>query len=87
VDSKQQKFIRQLFAGGVEMDEVASLDRLTDRVAIARPQLDGLPRAPPLDAKDTILRLLSTFPQRSKNLCPLDSSFTSFSTPSTLLAF
>jgi len=65
VDSKQQKFIRQLFAGGVEMDEVASLDRLTDRVAIARPQLDGLPRAPPLDAKDTILRLLSTFPQRS----------------------
>jgi hypothetical protein len=64
-DSKQQKFIGQLFASCLEVDQFAQLKSLTDSVAIARPELDGIHTAPPLDAKDTMLRLLSTFPQRS----------------------
>src|SRR5215831_6192069 len=58
------KFIGQFFAGGVEVDQLAQLDGLPDSVAIACPQLNGLHGTPPLDAKDTILRLLSTFPHR-----------------------
>jgi hypothetical protein len=65
LDGKQEKCIGQLFAGGIEVDSLTQLDGLTDRGAIARPQLDGLHGAPPLDAQDTILRRLSTFPQRS----------------------
>jgi hypothetical protein len=64
LDGKQEELIGQLFARRLEVDKLAQLDSLTDRVAIARPQLDGLHAGPPLEAKDTMLRLLSTCPQR-----------------------
>jgi hypothetical protein len=64
LDGKQQKFIGQLFTGGIEVDEFTQLDSLSDSVAIARPEFDGIHDAPPRHAKDTMLRLLSTFPQR-----------------------
>ena len=46
-----------------KVDRFAQRDGLANGIAIARPQLNGLRSAPPLDAKDTMLRLLSTFPQ------------------------
>jgi hypothetical protein len=71
VDGKQQKFIGQRFAGRIEVDKLAQLDCLTDSVAIARPQLDGIHAVPPFEAKDTMLSLLSTFPQRSAWMFPI----------------
>jgi hypothetical protein len=68
LNGKQKKFIGQLFTRRIEVDQFASLYGLADSIAIARPQLDGLHSTPPLDAKDTMLRRLSTFPQRSKVL-------------------
>jgi len=50
LDGKQQKFIGSLFTRGIEVDKFTQLNRLTDRIAIARPELDGIHAAPPLDA-------------------------------------
>jgi hypothetical protein len=38
---------------------------------MARPQRNGLHGTPPLDAKDTIMRLLSTLPHRKETSCNL----------------
>src|SRR4029453_3364087 len=69
-DGKQHKFISQFFARGIEVDKLTQLDSLPDSVAIARPELDGIHGAPPLEAKDTMVWLLSTFPQRRFSINP-----------------
>jgi hypothetical protein len=46
-DGKQETFIGQFFRRGIEMDQLAKLDRLPDSIAISCPSLDGIHGAPP----------------------------------------
>src|SRR6266849_2455258 len=60
VDGKEQKLIGKFFARRVYMNDVAQLDGMTHRFAIARNQLDGIHCSPP-GGKDHISRRLSSF--------------------------